>query len=625
MKKTMQATKIWTDNPNTVDEYVDFKSNFSCTAGEKIYLDVSCDNIFNVSLNGEAVGFGSCQNFIGSLQYYTFDLTRFCKEENELTFTVWHFGEDSSTYIAQPAYLMFQVRQGETVLHSSDANVLCAHNPNYKSGYAKIITSQLGFGFYYDNTAPSERNFVSSSEYGVAEAEANGILNLKMLKRSTAKIKKTDYGYLIDMKKETVGFLELELNAGEDEEILVCYGEHLDGNGRVPRIIHDRDFSVTFKAAKGANSYINSFRRIAGRFLEVHTKHAEAVYVGIRPVVYPSVIVEKELPDKTLQKIYDACVYTLRCCMHEHYEDCPWREQALYALDSRNQMLCGYYAFRGYQFQRASLVLLAKSLLPNGLLNICAPSGFQLPIPSFSLIYPVQVCEYITYSGDKSVLNEVGDAVRSIMKTFADAVDETGLIPNFPAPPFWNFYEWSEHNDYEPAVVETDGKTVKNYNLILNCMYVYAATFYDKIFRVTTDTSAMKKAIRANFFVDSKQEYKLSTVGEEKFGVLGNAFAILAGVGSKALADKLINDKTMIPATLSMNTFVYDALLSYGGNQYKDYILSDIRVKYSRMLNQGATTFWETEKGAADFDNAGSLCHGWSAMPVFYLNELLTF
>ena len=66
-------------------------------------------------------------------------------------------------------------------------------------------------------------------------------------------------------------------------------------------------------------------------------------------------------------------------------------------------------------------------------------------------------------------------------------------------------------------------------------------------------------------------------------------------------------------------------LLSYGGNQYKDYILSDIRVKYSRMLNQGATTFWETEKGAADFDNAGSLCHGWSAMPVFYLNELLTF
>ena len=41
------------------------------------------------------------------------------------------------------------------------------------------------------------------------------------------------------------------------------------------------------------------------------------------------------------------------------------------------------------------------------------------------------------------------------------------------------------------------------------------------------------------------------------------------------------------------------------------------------MIARGATTFWETEKGAEDFNNAGSLCHGWSAMPVFYLNELI--
>lgn len=621
MKKIMQAMKIWTNNPDTIDEYVDFKSEFSCTAGEKIFLDISCDNVFNVYLNGENAGFGSCQNFIGSLQYYTFDITRLCKEHNDLAFTVWHFGEDSSTYIKQPAYLMFRVRQGENILLTSDKNVLCAPNPNFKSGRAQQITVQLGFGFYYDNSVSGERNFVPSSEYSEAEAEYNNILNLKMLKRSTAKIKKTEYGYLIDMKKETVGFLDLELNTTEEEEILVCYGERLDENGRVPRIIENRDFSLFYKSCKGANAYVNTFRRIAGRYLEIHTKSAELVYAGIRPVMYPSVIVEKSIPDKTLQKIYDISVYTLRCCMHEHYEDCPWREQALYALDSRNQMLCGYYAFRGYQFQRASLVLLAKGLLDNGLLNICAPAGFVKPIPSFSLIYPVQVYEYITYSGDKSILNEVGDALHAIMKTFASAIDETGLIPDFEDP-CWNFYEWSDHNDYLPAKVEIGGTEVKNYDLILNCMYVYAAGYYDKIFRISTDTTAIKKAIKANFFVEGKQEFKLSTTGEEHFGMLGNAFAILAGVGSKALAEKLINDKTLIPATLSMNAFVYDALLQ-SGNQYKEYILTDIKTRYNRMIARGATTFWETEKGAEDFNNAGSLCHGWSAMPVFYLNELI--
>ena len=70
-----------------------------------------------------------------------------------------------------------------------------------------------------------------------------------------------------------------------------------------------------------------------------------------------------------------------------------------------------------------------------------------------------------------------------------------------------------------------------------------------------------------------------------------------------------------------MNTFFYDALLRFG-DRYKAWILGDIRRKYKKMLDCGADTFWETEKGWRDFDGAGSLCHGWSALPVYYLNKL---
>ena len=38
---------------------------------------------------------------------------------------------------------------------------------------------------------------------------------------------------------------------------------------------------------------------------------------------------------------------------------------------------------------------------------------------------------------------------------------------------------------------------------------------------------------------------------------------------------------------------------------------------WGRMLCEGATTFWETQAGARDFDGAGSLCHGWSAVPIY--------
>lgn len=71
-----------------------------------------------------------------------------------------------------------------------------------------------------------------------------------------------------------------------------------------------------------------------------------------------------------------------------------------------------------------------------------------------------------------------------------------------------------------------------------------------------------------------------------------------------------------------MNTFYYDALLTCG-EAYKGFILQDIKEKYGYMLEQGATTFWETAKGWQDFDGAGSLCHGWSAIPAYYLVKLL--
>jgi hypothetical protein len=40
------------------------------------------------------------------------------------------------------------------------------------------------------------------------------------------------------------------------------------------------------------------------------------------------------------------------------------------------------------------------------------------------------------------------------------------------------------------------------------------------------------------------------------------------------------------------------------------------------MVEYGVGTVWETELGESDFDNAGSLCHGWSALPIYYYHIL---
>lgn len=66
-----------------------------------------------------------------------------------------------------------------------------------------------------------------------------------------------------------------------------------------------------------------------------------------------------------------------------------------------------------------------------------------------------------------------------------------------------------------------------------------------------------------------------------------------------------------------------DALLLYNKNKYKDVVLEEIRRIYKIMLDDGSSTVWEVIEGERAFDNAGSLCHGWSATPIYYFKKLL--
>ena len=111
-------------------------------------------------------------------------------------------------------------------------------------------------------------------------------------------------------------------------------------------------------------------------------------------------------------------------------------------------------------------------------------------------------------------------------------------------------------------------------------------------------------------------------------GVVDGIQAILCGAADDTAAKRIAAALTrpgngLTPVTLSMKGFVYDALLHTDQKQYAPYVLENIRSVYLKMLNEGATSVWETELGAHDFGGAGSLCHGWSALPIYYLHKLL--
>ena len=136
----------------------------------------------------------------------------------------------------------------------------------------------------------------------------------------------------------------------------------------------------------------------------------------------------------------------------------------------------------------------------------------------------------------------------------------------------------------------------------------------------------LNDSIRTHFYSE-KENLFFDRYSIGSASILGNALAVLCGACAEeqraALCERILQDSSLTPISLSMKCFLYDALLLVDREKYRAFILEDIERIYRPMTECGVGTVWETEKGWKDFGDAGSLCHGWSALPVYYYHILL--
>ena len=442
------AKWIWINKEKNKDEYGEFFALFFTTRKPTV-CRLSCDGDYTLFINGKCVDSNQYGDFEHYKVYDEIDITEYLQDgKNELSILVWHFGEDTQRYINAQAGVIFEIEQDGKIILASNERVLCRESQVYKNRYCKKITGQLGYSFLYDATKENSGALVLATlvdKNFTFYKRPTKKLQLLPKKEITALKNRGNY-YLIDLGEETVGLPTLDFISQTEQKILVAWGEDLQ-NGHVRREIDGRDFSFEYIAKKGENKYTNYMLRLGCRYLELYAEQPiELTYLGLIPQVYP--VKEKifKAENRLDQKIYDVCVRTLKLSMMEHYVDTPWREQCLYAFDSRNQMLCGYYAFENgnAEYARANLLLMSKDRRDDGLLSICFPCGMDLTIPSFSLYYFMAVKEYIEHTGDVSLSEEVYEKIISIVEVFLKNRQD-GLICTFEGLNHWNFYDWSKY------------------------------------------------------------------------------------------------------------------------------------------------------------------------------------
>lgn len=626
---------IWSNCTFTENEYAEFYDTLEFNGG-KVLINVSVCGDYTLFVNGKYAGSNQYGDFEHYKVYDSIDITdKLKKGENRICILVWYFGFSSMRYFLKKPGLIYEVMCDGKVVLSSSEKTLSRKSVSYESGeHIHKISPQLSYSFKYNSL--KEDNWLSGANDGFSDSviiQDKKDFYIRPIKRHELKpivkgeVSKNGDRYIIDLGEEYVGLCSFSINSEKEQNINVAYGELLL-DGHVKKIIRNRNFSFDYVARAGKNVYTNYMLRLACRYIEIECEHPiDIEYVGIIPQAYDV----KEAPMPKLgaldSRIYDICVNTLKLCMMEHYVDCPWREQCLYAFDSRNQMLSGYYAFadKNTEYARANLLLMSKDFREDRLLSICSPCGENLVIPSFSFYYIVAVKEYLEYSGDLSLGEEVFEKVEDLLGAFADGMRE-GMFTKFAGSDHWNFYDWAEY--LSGKLHQDDDNSI---DFMINCIGVYALKAFDficeKLGRVNKFSGLADEIIknaRERFFNKETETFFVADINE-KPTELANSFAILSGIADEALKEKLakrLADNEFLTCSFSMKCFKYDALLSVDEG-YKDVILEEIRVAYKKMLDAGSTTVWETAKGPGDFDHAGSLCHGWSAIPIYYYHKFL--
>ena len=462
-----------------------------------------------------------------------------------------------------------------------------------------------------------------------------------------------DVSVLLDFGRIHSAYPFVELEARGDEVIELAAAEGIPGEWepggptQPPRLDVARGHGahVAVYTARPGVQRFESFEWTAVRWLQMTVRNApEGVrirHVGALSTRYP---VERrgafECSDPFLNELWQIGRTTLSLCMHDGWEDCPGREQRQWLGDATVEMLVAQAAFgpSSNPLNRKFLEQAAESQRSDGLTQMFAPGDHgvdALLIPDWTLQWILNAELFWLYSGDLDTIERIFPAIERALAWFERQIGPNGLVANLP---YWHFMDWAAVGRAGEAAAlnaQLVGSLRAAARLARALESARAARRYDALAeRISAALAARHWDERRGVYVDCVDP--ANGAQDPRVSQHANAALILWDVAPRSRWASMlafISNPARIKFTAAppivptgeafdprhdvvlANTFyshfVYRALAKAGRF---DAVLRLVRERYGEMLARGATTLWET------FAPTASLCHGFSATPVYQLS-----
>ncbi len=463
-----------------------------------------------------------------------------------------------------------------------------------------------------------------------------------------------DFAITIEFDKRYSGFPFIELDAEGDEIIEVAVSETLPGEYSTKGITEKRirlgthldcKHLFVYKARSGLQQF-EKFEWTAVKYLVVVIRNINKALkikrIGVNSILYP---LENEgdfnCSDDMLNQLWLAGRYTTLLCSHDAWEDCPGREKRQWIGDGLIHYPVAQVCFgnSGIELDQLYLQQAAESQRTDGLLQMFAPGDHHyhgMVIPDFSLHWISTLYQYLWVTDDKDTVIDLFPTVLKILQWFYLQLNDRGLIANMP---HWHFIEWANMGrDNEATTINALFAGALKHSIFIADYIGFSASSE----KISVHYANIKRVLNEQHWDEQRGVYIDSVDADNntqnnQVSQHANALMIyyelapverwqrmidyitdpertkLTYIPPMVMTKRAFNaTKDVVQCNTYYTHFLYGALVKIGKFQQ---VLDQIRENYTPMIATGTSTLWES------FTPDASLCHAFSASPVYYLSK----
>jgi alpha-L-rhamnosidase len=345
------------------------------------------------------------------------------------------------------------------------------------------------------------------------------------------------------------------------------------------------------------------------------------------PVVQPA---SHDFGDAQLNAIWRVGRDTALINMTDAFAD-PWRERGQWWGDATVVNTVNTTIFSDTALIRRGLLFMAEQFRESSS-PAMAPHARQAgTLIDYTMLWVLDLQDYVKQTGDAVVLAECYAEVKAFLARLEKLENfNTGLL-DMPKLPWWEtaLIDW-------PATFNPGGSMSNGQSTPLNAMYygtlaaaadlamMHGDSAQGNAWRARADR--VRAGINAHLFQPASRRYA-STIIDGRVvppTLYAQAWPLVYGVvpddQKEAVVQALLELISRDPTQPNIQPYgMHWVLKALGETGRVNEGVQLIRQYYGFMLNQGATTWWETWSSNQQYNT--SLSHGWGSAPTWFLSK----